>query len=785
MPSFDLVFLQADTPLTKTYSRDRDGHLHKSNYPNIYEVTSISHPCPDLATLAALLQRHAAQGHCLLKGGLARPLVAESRAGSTDASAPTSWVVLDVDGLEVESPAAFLRLLKLGNLSYVVQYSASHGFAPGLRCHIYLLLERPLAAPLLKQWLIGLNHGVAALRDAQALSRTGHALHWALDITACQNDKLIYIAPPVLKGGLKDPLAKQGRIALVHGACPTLALDAEIASTAQNRVLTARRINELRLEAGYEPRKTSYRLHGAMEVLVKPDTCTVTEQKTERGFVYLNLNGGDSWGYWHPEDNPEYLHNFKGEPMYLTRELLPDYWRALTEQAAAARSDGTTYLAFCDRASGAYWRGTWSAADNHLALYPAKNETQVRHFAKQHGMPLGDFIPEWDLVFDPADPVRVDPAKRSVNLFAPTPYMLAAPKKVAACPRTIHKVLHHALGGDPAITAHFLNWVAFILQKRTRSCTSWVLHGRTGTGKGVLFHKILRPLFGPHQTAIRNMESLDEQYNDYIEKSLIVFIDEVQTKALVNERGVMAKLRTYVTEEKIPVRAMYMGSREATNYSNWIFSSNMPDPVAIAKNDRRTNVGKYQDAPLVLSDAELGQIERELQAFHDYLAAWPLDLGAARTPIESSDRDTMIAISESSVDTVASALLEGNFEFLLDQLPTTSAYERNALEAHRVADYRDVLKTLLERSDPASGACAISRDELRTVFDYVVGNMPTSPNKFTSLLKHHRIHTTKLRFGSAVAMGLKVTWTDGARFTEYRALLTPAPVAPVKLKALK
>jgi hypothetical protein len=40
--------------------------------------------------------------------------------------------------------------------------------------------------------------------------------------------------------------------------------------------------------------------------------------KMERGFVYFNLNGGDSWAYYHPIDNPTFIRNFKGEPMYRT-----------------------------------------------------------------------------------------------------------------------------------------------------------------------------------------------------------------------------------------------------------------------------------------------------------------------------------------------------------------------------------------------------------------------------------------------------------------------------------
>ncbi len=67
-----------------------------------------------------------------------------------------------------------------------------------------MLLDKPYAAPLIKQWLVQKNHEVPLLNASMTLTKTGNALTWPLDISACQNDKLIYIAPPVLKG-IKDP----------------------------------------------------------------------------------------------------------------------------------------------------------------------------------------------------------------------------------------------------------------------------------------------------------------------------------------------------------------------------------------------------------------------------------------------------------------------------------------------------------------------------------------------------------------------------------------------------
>ena len=794
-----IEFLEAPERLTKSYAKTSQG-ITKTPYPFCWEFTSHRETFNTLPQLEALLKNHAALGHCALKGSIARPLVRESRAGSTDSNGTTEWLVLDLDGLpetvDLSTPGKqavtapmtidlFLGEMGLGDYSYVVQWSASYGVEnQKIRAHIFMLLDKPYAAPLLKQWLIQKNHDVPLLRDSMTLTKTGNAISWPLDISACQNDKLIYIAPPNLKG-IKDPMGKAPRIQYMKRKHERVNLSTiTVNTTTKNRDLTHKRIDELRKATGLPDRKKIvYKMHGSTEVMLKPDECIVTEMKTERGFVYFNLNSGDSWAYFHPENNPDYILNFKGEPAYLTKELLPDYWQQLTGTGSSTRtsSSGVTYLAFLDRATGVYWRGTYEAATDVLDINPAKNETQLRHFAMQYGVPMGGYVPEWDLTFDPSDLVRVDAQNRIVNKFQPTPYMLNASTKMPkAIPKTVMKVMANALGDDPDVVAHFVNWLAAIVQTRDRTRTAWVLHGTQGTGKGILTNNILKPLFGVH-TATRRMEELNEKYNHFMEGSFLVFVDEVETKALTNERGVMAKLKNFITEPTVALRQMYANATEVRNRTNWIFMSNKSDPILIDKEDRRHNVARYQPNKLVISDAELLLIDGELQTFYNYLVNFPVDLDKAGQVIHTDDRNTMISISESSIDTVGSALLEGSFEFFVDQLPTDNSHQRNTLQNNRVLDYTDLLRVLMLRTAP-SGVCNISREELRTLFSFTIGNIPDSPNKFTSLLKHHRIHLDVVWVGAKSVRGLKVIWKDVMQFPNYAAMHL-APPTQAKPKA--
>ena len=266
----DIIFLSAPIPLTKSYAKNADSSIEKSNYPNVANFTSHHERCADMKAFEVLLKKHAAKGHTLLKGAIAKSLVSESRKGSTDSNGHTEYVVFDLDGIpNLATVEHVLTALGITDVSYVVQYSASYKIENNdLRAHVFMQLTKPMAAPLLKQWLIGLNHSVDLLRNAMKLTKTANGLSWPLDITACQNDKLIYIAPPMLKG-IKDPLgAKIPRIAYVQKKLNKLDITSTIPTTEVNRTKTDKRVNELRVVAGLPERKFQLKMIGSNQVMI-------------------------------------------------------------------------------------------------------------------------------------------------------------------------------------------------------------------------------------------------------------------------------------------------------------------------------------------------------------------------------------------------------------------------------------------------------------------------------------------------------------------------------------
>lgn len=785
-----LTFLNAPIPLTKSYTKLPDGTVEKTSYPNVWQVTSIIETCNTLDEMQALIIKHANLGNCLLKGMVMRDLVCESRKDSTDRNGTTDWLCLDIDGInptflttvqqfdkdtgqptnivkpDTVTPDYILQAMGLGNVSYILQWSGSMNISgPALRCHVFMRLGKPTSAPLIKQWLIQKNHETPVLAAHMSLTKTGNALLWGLDITACQSDKLIYIAPPVLKN-IKNPLGRSPRIMLVQRERDTYDLVGKINTTEQNRALTDARVLALRDQEGLPKRKLAYKTVGAHQIMVKPDECIATEIKQDRGFVYFNLNGGDSWAYYHPEENPDYIFNFKGEPVYLTKDLLPAYWESLKSKAFRVSSTGVTYLAFLDRKTSTYWRGTYDDAQDTLEIYPAKTETMVRQFADANGMRLGENIPEWDMEFNPHDNVRVDFENRTINTFELTSYMRTPVRRVAKCPTTVFKIISHVLGDDVDAVEHYMNWLAYIAQFRERTMTAWVFQGTQGTGKGLLMNKVLMPLFGVEQTVIKRASELSEKWTDFVVGKFLVFIDEVQTSAFRDEAGVIANLKNFITEPTVTVRMMNKNSYAVPNFANYMFASNKPDPVNLDREDRRFNIGPYQPNRLDITQDELDALPSELQDFHHYLMSYSVDKSLASTVMQSAARNNLIDLSQTTSDSTATALRDGDIHFFLEQLPSDDSYKLDPRRMSAVEEYRRTLCDIIARTK-ANGSCNIHRDELFVLFNYMVGDMSPSPAKFTKFLGHRQLDIKVISVNGKTVRGVQVEWAAPDKLRTY------------------
>lgn len=753
----DVYFLEAAVPLTKTISA-----TSKEPYPLVKNFTSHQEQINTPLELFKAIQAHSRKGHCLIKGTLTRPLVKEPRAGTTRTDDMTEWMCLDFDRFETASIDDQLTAMGLSDVTYILQYSSSHnlsGTEGTISAHVFILLEEPVHAPTLKAWLMQQN--LTLFRGELRMSRDMNQLSWPLDITTCQNDKLLYITTPKFVG-MKDPI--DNRLQLITRPLPKLPIDRigeRHIDALKNDARAA--LNELRKAAGLKSRVAGTSWVGTVEVQNKPNAAQVTGIKDCGDFIRLNLNGGDSWAYWHRKEDFELIHDYKSDCWYKTKDLVPGYYSDLltkrVEANATPTDEGDLILALRDLKTSRYFNGFWNPSTQNLRLYLAKNETQLDHWMKSNGRVLGDFIPVWEIEYDPRADYIVDEDNHRINTFIASEYMSVEPEDNQRWP-TIRRIIAHMLGAEKhkELVDHFLNWFAAVFQREHKPLTAWVCHGIEGTGKGYFINKIAKPLLGNHNATSVTISNIEDQFNSWLEGKLLVLIDEVDVDDFKEKGRVSARLRNYITEPTIALRRMQTAAVEVQNYTSFIFSSNRPQPVFIPQSDRRYNVGNFQGVRLNPPDD--AAVKAELEAFAQWLANHRVNIKQADTVLHTETREQMKALGVTSIEETARQILTGDLESLWLSRPDEKLLlESGVVNEHTLnaQAYCSLMRRLATEAlkDPE---CRLSRDEIHTILQYNVGNIPRSPNKFTSLLRHNNIHTRRIRKDGQLTYGLEIRW---------------------------
>ncbi len=762
MPKFSINFLGADVPLTKRFRSNGE----KDAYPMVKNFTSFTERVETIQEFYGHLTHYAESGHCLLKGQLTRTLNNESRAGSTRTDDTTMWICLDFDRYPTPDIDLTLKQFGLHDITYIIQYSASHGLDDTmgtLSAHVFMLLDQPVAAPTLKAWLmgIGLKH------TGIALSRSKSTLRWALDITTCQNDKLIYIAPPVFEKPLQDPLHK--RIKLVKRKNPHINVSTTIGEQNINALKKAAReyLNKLREDEGLPKRTAQTSWEGPVEIQNKPDACTVTGVKDCGDWIRLNINGGDSWAYSLRKDNPKLIHDFKSGEWYRTKEFVPGYWAELMSERAQAvtapTADGDLVLAFCELKTAEYYRGLWNPETQDLKLYKARDRTQLNDWWMSFDMMPPDFVETWEIAYDPLNDWIVDEENKRINTFRCSPYMKLEPDP-SITPKNfpnIYGMVRHFLGEtgkSTEITDHFLNWFAVLFQRKDKPTIAWVNHGIQGTGKGYFMLRVVRPLFGEDNVAEVGIANIEDQFNGWQEGKLFINVNEINADDFTSKGRVEAKFKMLIADKWMPVRRMRQTMTQERNYASYLFSSNENRPVIIAMDDRRHNVANRQNEKLVPPKEE--DVANELEAFAKWLLAHKADVKLASEILHTEARSAIQKLGVNSFQETCHDMTSGNFDALWMNMIDDEYLQRTSYNEDE-RTYNALIKDIGKRILEDGVRQTLSRDEMGIILQRNVGGIAQEPNKLTSRLRQNGIETKQIRHKGRKTYGIHVVWHIG------------------------
>lgn len=794
-----IVTLESRLPLTKTFVHAA-GRMTATPYPHVSKVTSHHEQVSTLAEFKDLLVHHAANDHCLFNGQLTTPLKNESRAGKT-LKVDREWVVFDFDKVEAKDAADVVAKYlpaECQQVSYIVQLSASM-FRPDNQLwsgHIFMLLKESIAELKLKQWFEHLNFSIPALTQQLKLSDSLQALHWPLDRTVAYNSKLIYIAPPKCHGF--EPAITQ-HISLVKKKQSHLSIP--MFSPIDTFVIR-QKINELRRNIGEQEIAYELTTFEGHEMLRSTDICDIQGLKASGDhYIRFNLNGGDSYAYFIDLRNPDVIRNFKGEPFLKTADAAPDLYKSLRKAAPKAVAkppleDGSDVLAFfATNRAASIKTGIFDPMNRTLRLDDS-TPVAARAWMAEYGLVTKGDLPHMDLIFDPSSLVQYMPGLPVINTFRATEYMVqkaskSTPSTLQEIPPLLNKIMFSMLGNPtPEVYRHFINWLAFIFQFRKKTGTAWVMHGRTGTGKGLFVKFILTPLFGNDNVRTIQFPLLDTSFNGFLEQALFVVCDEADLAAAANKSSLQAKLRHYITDSAIEINQKGVKTYKSENYTNWIFNANERTAVQVTGDDRRYNIPERQENQLFVNPNEVKVLSEgaELEALADVLVRWPVDQMAVTKPVMTQARQDMHEATTTINQLIAEAIQQGNLQFFVERLPTDaeSASDFSNGRFNPSALFKTYLAKYQDDAD-AKRPTIVTEEEAFVLFRTLIPDPRFLQDSKTWRKRHYKALGLDIdkqhRVGSDRVRGIKVQWNPAKDIEIAR----PAPqnVTPINKKKVR
>lgn len=169
----------------------------------------------------------------------------------------------------------------------------------------------------------------------------------------------------------------------------------------------------------------------------------------------------------------------------------------------------------------------------------------------------------------------------ALNLWSPLP---CVPMKGDVS--LFHQLIFAGLaGGNIDKGLWLLDWLAHIVQRPEERCSLVpVLIGDQGTGKGILFDRIMQLILGSYHYKINTARVLKERFNAEQACKFLTLIDEASWRGDKEEDGILKGL---TGSAMMTVEQKFGGRFAVNNYSRYIVLSNNPEAISIERSNRR------------------------------------------------------------------------------------------------------------------------------------------------------------------------------------------------------
>ena len=294
--------------------------------------------------------------------------------------------------------------------------------------------------------------------------------------------------------------------------------------------------------------------------------------------------------------------------------------------------------------------------------------------------------PVLKVIFDPSKDLTIDKDTKTINLFTPTDYMVKKKTvRVIDLRRDIPHINNLLSNLIPVSTERdrFVNWLAGIMQTRSKQLTAWVFMGQPGAGKNVLLDHVLKPLFGDKQAIKVEDEQLKNPFNGWLQNAILIAFNEVahdnRTRNSIN-----SKVKAIITDNDIMINEKNVKVFTIDNHANALFFSNDTIPVLIEENDRRFNVvrtGGNMRKRSWFSDPEqfFIDVNAELDVFAQYLINYNYDPILAKTVISNGVKDALVDVGMTRYAEFSSHLKRNDVDWFVENMD--SAFPASNIKA--------------------------------------------------------------------------------------------------------
>jgi hypothetical protein len=351
--------------------------------------------------------------------------------------------------------------------------------------------------------------------------------------------------------------------------------------------------------------------------------------------------------------------------------------------------------------------------------------------------------------FDPTYGEQWNPEEKVFNTYRKTEIMAKATYRTLP-PKTITRVIAHALGGGEIEYHRFINWLAYIYQTRKKTGTAWIMHGVQGTGKGLLVDHILTPIFGADYVRKQQARDLRADFNGWMETAIFVNLDEFDVHDTGSSQdSIMAALKNWITDTRLSIRALYAGHRMTDNFTNFIVTTNSQNSIPVPPGERRFSYGMRQEEKIDITPADVEMIKAELADFAGYLLGYDVNAEEAHQCLENETKLRAQELSKNTIEEFVEAVAIGDLRYFYEILREHADFDMGR-------NYQQVLDRMTADAKADKQTC-LSPDEMLAAYEMATGGKKVKA-KVMKTLAYKNLKPGRYQVNGQRVRGFLIKW---------------------------